>query len=83
MLYGFALLADKRAPRWVGGLALAGGAPMTFAGVVIAYTQFSDLELIITMVADGVVIVWLVVLAVYALRGAKFWEHTQPAQAQL
>jgi len=79
MLYGATLLVDGRAPRWIGVLALAGGAPMAFAGVVIAYTGFSDLELTTNMVAEGLVIVWLVALAVSALRRAPVWQRAQPA----
>jgi len=39
--YGVALLIDHRFPRWLGVLAIAGGAPTAIAGVVIAYTGFS------------------------------------------
>jgi hypothetical protein len=78
LLCGLALLVDGRAPRWMGILALAGGAPMAIAGVVIAYTGFSDLELTTNMVADGLVMVWLVALAICALRRASVWQQPQP-----
>ena len=70
VLYGIALLIDWRFPRWIGAIALAGGAPMAVAGVVIAYTGFSDLAMIFNMAAGLLLIVWMVGLGVYGWRQA-------------
>lgn len=42
---GGALWLDARYPRWMGALALAGGIPTAVAGIVIAFTGFSDLAM--------------------------------------
>lgn len=73
-LYGVALWIDGRAPRWLGALALVGGVPTAIAGVVIAYTGFSDLELTLNMVFNGLLLLWMIVLGLYAWRGAPFWR---------
>lgn len=63
-VYGGALLADGRYPRWIGALAIIGGAPTAAAGVVIAYTGFSRRAMAINMPANSVLLVWMLALGV-------------------
>ncbi|HZA55709.1 MAG TPA: hypothetical protein VE616_15785 [Candidatus Udaeobacter sp.] len=46
-VYGGALLVGHTYPKWVGGLAIAGGVPTMAAGIVMAYTRFSGLAMAI------------------------------------
>jgi hypothetical protein len=71
-LFGIALLLDARVPKWVGVLAIGGGAPMAIAGVVIAFTGFSDLELTVNMVANPLLVLWMIALGIYGLRRPIF-----------
>ena len=66
--YGVALLADNAYPKWVGGLALAGGVPIAAAGVVMAYTGFSRLAMAINMAACSIFLVWMLTLGVLMWR---------------
>jgi len=70
-LYGALLLVDRTYPRWLGGLAIAGGVPTVVAGVVIAYTGFSDLAMTINMPASVVLLLWMVVL------GRCMWSRAE------
>lgn len=63
-VYGIALLIDDRFPRWLGTLALVGGVPTVVAGIVIAYTSFSDLAMLINMTSSLVLMLWIVALGV-------------------
>lgn len=65
VFFGVALLLDGRLPRWTGVLGIAGGAPTAVAGVVIAFTGFSGLELDMNMVAGVLIVLWMMVLGVY------------------
>jgi len=70
-LYGALLLVDHTYPRWLGGLAIAGGVPTVVAGVVIAYTGFSDLAMSINMPASVVLLLWMVML------GRCMWSRAE------
>ena len=50
-------------PRWLGGLALAGGVSTVVAGVAIAETGFSDLAMSLDMPAGVLLLVWMALLA--------------------
>lgn len=67
-IYGIALLTDPRFPKWLGFLAVAGGAPTAIAGIVIAYTDFSDLEMAINMSSGSLLLGWMIALGVYVWR---------------
>jgi len=71
-IYGIAVLADHRFPRWIGVLAIASGAPTVIAGVVIAYTGFSNLAMLINMPSSSLLILWMIVLGVYTWRRPVF-----------
>jgi len=60
--YGIALISDSRFRRWIGILAVASGVPTAIAGIVIAYTGFSDLAMTINMPASLLLVVWVVAL---------------------
>ena len=72
-LYGALLLVDRAYPRWLGGLAIAGGVPTAVAGIVIAYTGFSDLAMTINMPASVVLLLWMVLL------GCCMWRRDSRA----
>ncbi len=67
-VYGVALLVDHTYPKWVGGLALAGGVPIAVAGVVMAYTGFSGLAMAINMPASSILLVWMLTVGVLMWR---------------
>jgi len=71
-VYGVALLVDRTYPRWVGGLAIVGGVPTTVAGVVMAYTGFSELAMVINMPASFLLLVWMITLGVLMWRRGGF-----------
>ena len=67
-VYGVALLVGPTYPKWMGGLAIAGGVSTTVAGVVMAYTGFSGLAMAINMPASAVLLVWMLTLGVLMWR---------------
>lgn len=68
-VYGVALLGDDLYPKWFAGLAIVGGMPTTVAGVVIAYTGFSGLAMAISMPANFLLLLWMLVL------GGLMWHR--------
>ncbi|HME72883.1 MAG TPA: DUF4386 family protein [Myxococcota bacterium] len=67
-VYGLALLRDSRFPKWLGFLALAGGAPTAIAGIVIAYSGFSELAMAVSMAFSSLLLCWMVALGVHMWR---------------
>jgi hypothetical protein len=67
-IYGVAILIDRRFPAWLGVVAILGGILTAFAGVVIAYTGFSGLDMAIGMPANTLLLVWMVALGIYTWR---------------
>jgi hypothetical protein len=67
-LYGFVLLKDPRFPKWLGFLVLSGGVPTAIAGIVIAYTGFSELDMAINMPANFLLLCWMILLGIYMWR---------------
>jgi hypothetical protein len=68
-LFGIALLLDPRFPKWLGMIAIVGGASTAVAGLVIAYTGFSGLAMAIDMPAGFLLLCWMIALGVY------FWQR--------
>ena len=68
LIYGVALLIDARFPKWLGVLAVIGGVSTAIAGIVIAYTGFSGLEMAIGMPANSLLLVWMVALGICVRR---------------
>ena len=71
-IYGVALLIDRRFPRWIGVFAIAGGVPTAVAGIVIAYTGFSELEMEINMPSSSLLLLWMIALGIYGWRRSAF-----------
>jgi hypothetical protein len=69
-IYGVASLIDLSYPRWMSFLAMLGGVLTAIAGVVIAYTGFSGLDMAIGMPANVLLLVWMVALGTYSWRAA-------------
>ncbi|HXC51218.1 MAG TPA: hypothetical protein VN634_10070 [Candidatus Limnocylindrales bacterium] len=58
-IYGVAMHADSRFAPWIGWLAVFGGFTTACAGVVMAYTGFSDATMMINMPANFVLLLWM------------------------
>jgi len=71
MTYGIAMLGESTYPNWVGGLAIAGGVPTTVAGVIMAYTGFSESAMTISMPATCILLVWMLALGVMMWRQGR------------
>jgi len=70
-LYGLAMLGDGAFPRWLAGLAVLGGTATAVSGVVMAYTAFSALEMMISMPASWVLLLWIVMTGVWMWRSGE------------
>ena len=70
--FGVALLGDDIYPRWIAGLAIAGGVPTVVAGLVIAYTGFSELAMAINMPGNLLLLVWMLVLGGFMWRRGEW-----------
>jgi hypothetical protein len=68
-VYGIALLNDEMYPKWLAGLAIAGGVPTMVAGIVMAYTGFSRLAMTINMPANLLLLFWMLAL------GGLMWRR--------
>lgn len=71
-IYGVAFLVDPRFPRWIGALAVVAAVPTVIAGIVLAYTGFSGLHMWISMPSSALLLLWMIVLGVYAWRRPVF-----------
>ncbi len=71
-VYGVALWIDRSVPRWIAALGIVGGVPTVIAGVVIAHTGFSHLAMVINMPSTSLLILWMMVLGIYAWRQPVF-----------
>jgi uncharacterized membrane protein (DUF2068 family) len=73
---GVALLVDGTWPKWLGALAIGGGAPTAVAGVVMAYTGFSGLAMAINMPANLVLVAWMFVI------GIRMWARSRQVRVR-
>jgi hypothetical protein len=64
VLFGIALWREQRFPKWLAAAALAGGAGTGAAGIVMAYTGFSELAMTINMPANIVLLFWMIALGI-------------------
>jgi hypothetical protein len=71
ILFGVALLIDRNFPKWVGGLAILGGAPTMVAGIVMAFTGFSGTAMAINMPASSLLLLWMLILGGYMWRQGR------------
>src|SRR5207245_10195378 len=65
--FGFAMLASRRFPAWVGAIGLLGGLATVAAGLAQAYTGFSPLAMLLGMPAGCVTMAWALIV------GALLW----------
>jgi hypothetical protein len=72
VVYGIAFLVDGRAAKWIGVLAIPGGAAMALAGIAIAYTGFSEIAMLLNMPASLLLIAWLSAVGISGWRGRLF-----------
>ena len=70
IVFGVALLADGRPPRWLAWAALPCGMATAAGGLAMAYTGFSDSAMAINMPANIALLLWAVALGVW------MWRHT-------
>jgi hypothetical protein len=70
-LYGFAMLGDDAFPNWVAALAMLGGIGTAAAGVVMAYTGFSQVEMLISMPANCVLLLWMLIIGIVLWRASE------------
>ncbi len=61
-VYGVAMLVGRSYPKWMGALAGLGGVLTAAGGLAIAYTGFSGLAMSINMVANLIVLLWMLAL---------------------
>jgi len=67
-VYGVALVVDKGYPKWLGWVGIIGGITTAVAGVVIAYTGFSNLAMAINMPASSVLLIWMIIVGIIMWR---------------
>lgn len=70
-IYGVAVVSDRSFPKWLGELAILGGIAIAVAGIVMAYTGFSDLAMTINLSASSLLLVWMMVIGVWLWRLAS------------
>lgn len=68
-IFGAALCRDRA--KWLGVIAVTGGALMIIAGIVTAHTGFSRLAMSIQMPANLMVLVWLLFVSAWLWRRDK------------
>ncbi len=68
-VYGVAVISDHTFAKWLGWLAIIGGIPTAIAGVVMAYTGFSELAMSINMPSNSLLLIWMIAL------GVLFWRR--------
>jgi hypothetical protein len=66
--YGMALLCGRSYPKWLAALGIVGGVPTAVAGVVMAYTGFSESTMAISMPASSILLVWMLTVGVFMWR---------------
>lgn len=62
LVYGIAILIDRRCSKWLGWLGLTDGVLFMVAGVVTAYTGFSETAMALSMPSSVLLLVWMMSL---------------------
>ena len=73
--YGVAIIHSPIYPVWVGFLAILDGLGTAAGAVVLAYTGFSESMMMISMPANLLLLVWMIVVGVLMWRRVDK-EHT-------
>ncbi|EQA35471.1 hypothetical protein LEP1GSC047_0973 [Leptospira inadai serovar Lyme str. 10] len=68
LVFGVALLLDSIFPKWVGALAILSGIPTGIAGIIIGYTGFSELSMIVNMPASFLLLIWMFCIGILSWR---------------
>lgn len=70
--FGAGFVREPRLANWMGCLAILGGILTFISGIVIAYTGFSPLSMLITMPSSILLVVWLFAIGIKAWNDALF-----------
>jgi hypothetical protein len=70
-LYAAALWSSEEAPSWLGWVGMAVGVNLTVAGVMYAYSGFSNAAMTASMSGSLALIVWTACIGVYLLRSTR------------
>lgn len=70
ILYACALWFSDQAANWLSGVAMASGCAMLIAGIMYAYTGFSEMAMMVSMPASLLLAVWGIGVGVYLLRSS-------------
>ncbi len=65
VVYGIALVVDRRFPTWLGVLGIAVGIPLLVAGVVMAHTGFSSVAMAVSMPSSMFLLVWMISVGIF------------------
>jgi hypothetical protein len=71
VLYAGAFRLSADAPHWLGWLALLSGIAMLIAGVMYAYTGFSDRAMMVSMPASLLLMLWGIAVGIFLLRSSR------------
>ena len=71
VVYGVGLVVDPRFPRWLGVLGIAGGVSTLVAGVVMAYTGFSEVAMAISMPSSILLLAWMISVGIFMWPGHR------------
>jgi hypothetical protein len=64
VVYGIALMIDRRYPRWLGALGVVGGISVLGAGVLMAHTGFSEIAMAVGMPSNMLLLIWMLSVGV-------------------
>jgi hypothetical protein len=70
-VFGIAMIRSTRFPSWVGAIGLLGGAGLVAAGAAQGATGFSPPAMALSMLAGGVLLVWIILVAAFMWRLAR------------
>ncbi len=77
VVYGIALVVDRRFPKWLGVLGIAGGVPLLVAGALVAHTGFSGVAMAISMPSSMLLLVWMISV------GMSMWPKHHPKASRV
>ncbi|MDB5107845.1 MAG: hypothetical protein JWM69_786 [Candidatus Binatus sp.] len=67
-IFGVAMLVGEPYPKWMGIVAIVGGACTMLSGVVMAYTGFSGWSMALNMPSSSILLVWMLALGILMWR---------------
>jgi hypothetical protein len=76
LAYGAALFGAQTYPKWFAALAIVNGPLALVAGVVMAYTGFSEAAMAISMPASSILLIWMLALGVLMWRQRPIAEES-------